>query len=115
MLYSCCSKVICNDCSYIDDEGRIEHTCPFCRKAMPIGATTEREINERLVMRVEANDPVAMCSIGKEKYFGGDYQAAFEYWTKAAALGNVEAHYPLSILYYEGNGVEVVISILCII
>ena len=40
----------------------------------------------------------------------GDYEAAYEYWTRSAALGNVEAHYQLSCLYYESlypNGVAV--------
>ena len=110
VFMTCCSKRICHGCCYAnvrrEEEERLQHKCPFCRKAMPIGATTGREINERLVMRVEANDPVAMCSIGKEKYFGGDYQAAFEYWTKAVALGNVEAHFHLSYLYSRGIFVQ---------
>ena len=32
--------------------------------------------------------------------------SAFEYLTRAAALGNAAAHYGLSILYEEGVGVE---------
>ena len=31
---------------------------------------------------------------------------AFEYFTKAAELGDAEAHYKLSFLYREGKGVE---------
>jgi TPR repeat protein len=30
----------------------------------------------------------------------------FEYYTKAAELGSVDAHYQLSVVYHEGNGVE---------
>ena len=110
IFMTCCSKRVCAGCCYAtlqrEEEERLQHKCPFCRWAMPIGATKEREINERLMKRIEVNDPIAMCSMGKEKCFGGDYQAAFEYWTKAAALGNVEAHYQLSMLYYKGKGVE---------
>eukprot|EP00984_Skeletonema_dohrnii_P033664 scaffold30971_cov132-Skeletonema_dohrnii-CCMP3373.AAC.3 len=52
------------------------------------------------------NDPVAMCHEGSEQYEKGDYSSAFQYFTKAAELGDVEAHYKLSILYQEGHGVE---------
>ena len=31
---------------------------------------------------------------------------AFEYLTKAVELGDVDAHYQLSVMYHEGNGVE---------
>eukprot|EP00986_Skeletonema_menzelii_P008566 scaffold3652_cov102-Skeletonema_menzelii.AAC.2 len=56
--------------------------------------------------RIEANDPVAMCFMGTERYHEGDYKKAFEYWTEAAALGDVDAHYQLSTLYHTGKGVE---------
>ena len=56
--------------------------------------------------RVEANDPVAMRVIGTVRYHEGDYKSAFEYYTKAAASGEVEAHYQLSGLYRVGEGVE---------
>eukprot|EP00577_Skeletonema_sp_RCC1716_P027056 CAMPEP_0113421846 /NCGR_PEP_ID=MMETSP0013_2-20120614/28126_1 /TAXON_ID=2843 ORGANISM="Skeletonema costatum, Strain 1716" /NCGR_SAMPLE_ID=MMETSP0013_2 /ASSEMBLY_ACC=CAM_ASM_000158 /LENGTH=148 /DNA_ID=CAMNT_0000309513 /DNA_START=393 /DNA_END=839 /DNA_ORIENTATION=+ /assembly_acc=CAM_ASM_000158 len=35
-----------------------------------------------------------------------DYDTAFEYCTKAAELGDVDAHNHLSIWYREGDGVE---------
>ena len=106
-LYSCCSKIICNGCEHANKirefEGRLQEKCPFCRKAAP---GTDEEVNEQLMKRAEANDPVAMCSMGKKRYNEGDYQDAFEYFTKAAALGNVMAHYQLSGLYHFGQGVE---------
>ena len=115
-LYSCCCKRICKGCSHANQkrqlEGRLEPKCPFCRTA---AAKTKGEINEFLMKRIEANDPVAMCSMGKEKYQEGDYKSAFEYATRAVALGDteahyqlghVEAHYGLSILYQHGQGVE---------
>jgi len=40
------------------------------------------------------------------QYQKGDYSSAFEYSKKAAELGNMEAHYRLSLLYLDGQGVE---------
>ena len=106
-LNTCCCKLICHGCSYANKkrerEGRLEQKCPFCRKDLP---ATDEEINRQLMKRVEANDPVALCSMGKQRYHKGDYMAAFEYSAKAAALGDVLAHYQLSVLYDEGQGVE---------
>jgi TPR repeat protein len=56
--------------------------------------------------RVERNDPVAMTQMGGLRYREGDYSSTFEYWTKAAELGDAWAHYRLAALYYEGDGVE---------
>jgi TPR repeat protein len=56
--------------------------------------------------RIEKNDPVALCQVGGKRYNEGDYGTAIEYWTKAAELGNVRAHYYLGVMYREGNGVE---------
>ena len=56
--------------------------------------------------RVEKNDPVAMSEIGDRRYREGDYSSAFEYFTKAAELGDAEAHVKLADLYYRGKGVE---------
>ena len=96
ILYSCCSKLICDGCNYANQkreiEGRLQRKCPFCRKAV---AKTDEEINEQYMKRIEANDPVAMNQMGGIRYYEGDYKRAFEYWTKAAALGDVEAHYQL--------------------
>ena len=106
-LYSCCSKRICKGCSYANQkreaEGRLRFKCPFCRTAVP---NTGAEIIELLMKRIEANDPVAIRRIGTIRYDEGDYNSAFEHWTKAAALGDVRAHYELSIMYDEGEGVE---------
>ena len=56
--------------------------------------------------RIEANDPVAMRERGIKYYKKGDYSNAFEYYMKAAKLGDIEAHYKLSIFYVLGHGVE---------
>ena len=44
--------------------------------------------------------------MGKQRYNEGDYEGAFQYYTKAAELGNMEAHNCLACLYEEGEGVE---------
>ena len=107
-LYSCCSKHVCDGCDFADEqkreaEGNLQRKCLFCRKALP---GTDEEYNRQLMKRIEANDPVAMCFMGTDVYHEGDYKAAFEYWTRAAALGDVEAHFQLSTLYRGGKGVE---------
>mmetsp|Transcript_17268 Transcript_17268/g.28373 ORF Transcript_17268/g.28373 Transcript_17268/m.28373 type:complete len:304 (+) Transcript_17268:191-1102(+) len=107
ILFSCCSKYMCGGCVVAnmkrEIEGKLQEKCPFCRKAMPY---TDEVINERWMKRIEANDPVSMYQMGTDKYEEGNYTAAFEYWTRAAALGDVQAHYQLSILYLNGQGVE---------
>ena len=106
-LNACCSKLICNGCNFANQmreiEGRIQFKCAFCRKAVP---KTHEKIIEHLLKRIEVNDPNAMCCMGTETRNKGDYRSAFEYFTNAAALGDVEAHYQLSGLYQYGRGVE---------
>ena len=106
-LYSCCCKLICRGCSHANEmreiENRLQKKCPFCRKAPP---KTQEEFDERLMKRIEVNDPFAMCDMGRRIYIKGDYKKSFEYWTRAAALGDVMAHFQLSTLYRNGQGVE---------
>ena len=111
ILMTCCGKRICNGCNlankFREFEGSMDQRCLFCRSPMP---STKEEIIKRLMKRIEANDPVAICHIGLERYKEGDYTAAFEYFTKAAslgdALGDAFAHHQLAGLYREGKGVE---------
>ena len=56
--------------------------------------------------RIEKNDPVTLQFVGTEHNVKGDHKGAFEYWTKAAKLGDALAHYQLSCLYSEGKGIE---------
>ena len=106
-LMTCCSKRICKGCWHANTQreikDRLQHKCLFCRESVP---ETEEEANEQAIKRIEVNDPVAICHIGTDICDEGDYKTAFEYWTRAAALGDVEAHYQLSTLYGEGKGVE---------
>ena len=63
-------------------------------------------MDKNKMKRVAANDPVALLEMGKKHHIDGDYDSAFGYYTKAAKLRDVEAHYQLSILYHNGKGVE---------
>eukprot|EP00985_Skeletonema_marinoi_P033363 scaffold41108_cov117-Skeletonema_marinoi.AAC.2 len=55
---------------------------------------------------IAANDPVALREIGQNRRKEGDDEVAYEYYTKAAELGDAEAHYSLSVSYLQGIGVE---------
>jgi len=107
IMNACCSKMVCNGCSHANKvrkrEARLQETCPFCRHSTP---KTQDEANVSFKKRVAANDPDALCVMGTEHFVKEDYVGAFEYWTKAAELGDAVAHYELSWLYQNGNGVE---------
>ena len=86
---TCCSKRICNGCDVETQkrelEERRDQKCPFCR---------ERFGNElwrkQIMKRIEANDPVAIK----------------ETTVVRSELGDVDAHYRLSLMYHYGRGVE---------
>mmetsp|Transcript_20346 Transcript_20346/g.31834 ORF Transcript_20346/g.31834 Transcript_20346/m.31834 type:complete len:311 (+) Transcript_20346:148-1080(+) len=107
----CCSKMICLGCNFANQMrekgGRLERKCVFCRHPIPCD---DEELKIIVQKRVEANDPVAVFRMGLRCYDAGDYKAAFEYWTKAVDSGDtramIYAHFKLSIMYRDGNGVE---------
>ena len=108
ILMGCCSKYICYGCDHAnqkrEDEAGLERRCAFCRE--PISKSDE-ECNKKNMKRIkENNDPAAMCFIGGKRYQEGDYETAFKYFIKAAELGDTSAHYNLSCLYRDGEGVE---------
>jgi TPR repeat protein len=80
--------------------------CAFCREPVPKTEEAEEEEEKNVMKRVKANDPAALRLKGIELYNEGDYKRAFEYWTKAAALGDIHAHYKLSVMYRQGEGIE---------
>jgi tetratricopeptide (TPR) repeat protein len=106
-LNTCCSKSICLGCSYANKkreiEAGLERRCVYCREPM---TESDEEHIKRMMERVKKNDPVAMTEMGKEHTKEGNYGKALEYYTKAAELGNAEAHFCLGGLYFEGDGVE---------
>lgn len=86
VFMECCAKVICNGCEYANYSPQ----CPFCRHPPP---ENEEEIYVTAMRRVEANDPAAIRQMGGKFYFDGDYDKAFEYFTKAVELGDIDAHF----------------------
>jgi hypothetical protein len=109
MFMTCCSKSICNGCDYANQEREneqgLENRCAFCREP---AAESDEESDRNVMKRImKHNDPVAMTQMGKKLLFEkGDHKKALEYWTKAAELGNVDAHACLGNMYHTGNGVE---------
>jgi TPR repeat protein len=57
------------------------------------------------VERAKANDPGALCQLGVMSIQRGDGNA-FRYYSKAASLGDIEAHFYLSLMYHIGGSVE---------
>ena len=108
-VMGCCSKTICNGCDHanqIRQRGLVipqEPSCAFCREPLP---GTVEEAVVMTMKRVEKNDPVAMWQMGGKRCDEGDYKSAFEYYTKAAELGDAVAHFNLSVMYDLGQGVE---------
>eukprot|EP00984_Skeletonema_dohrnii_P012878 scaffold5256_cov70-Skeletonema_dohrnii-CCMP3373.AAC.1 len=106
-VMSCCGKIICVGCNRANQIREIEESlqqiCPFCRYLVP---ETVEEADKLLMRRVEANDPLSLVEVGKQCGIEGDNAGAFKYWTKAAELGDAEAHFCLFILYHDGKAVE---------
>jgi len=106
IMQVCCSNLICYGCDSANDLKIKKGFCPFCHKPT---AATEEERDKQMMKRIEANDPLATYRKAGEQYNKGDYSSAFEWYTKAAELGDAEAHHKLSIMYhhdYEGGMVK---------
>ena len=105
-IYECCSKVICNGCSHTnwlrEIQQKLQQTCPFCREAVP----ENEEGDKKNMMRIEANDPVAMVQRGMLHFQKEENKIAFDYFTKATQFGDAEAHYRLAQMYHFGEDVE---------
>jgi tetratricopeptide (TPR) repeat protein len=102
----CCSQLICRGCDYANQkreaEEGLKHRCAFCREPAP--KSMEEAVKQEME-RVKKNCPAAMRHMGSKRRVEGDYKAALKYLTKAAELGDVEAHYQLSVMYRMGHGV----------
>eukprot|EP00985_Skeletonema_marinoi_P035054 scaffold45497_cov219-Skeletonema_marinoi.AAC.1 len=86
------SKSCCHASEVRELEGNLQPKCPFCRHPRT-NNDEERERNTLMVKRAEANDPVALYQMGGKRHQEGDYDGAFQYWTKSAALGHAGAHF----------------------
>ena len=103
-FWTCCSQLVCGGCIYADQKSSNgDQRCPFCREPIP---SEEVEANKRMMKRIKANDPAAFHHMGGKCYQEGDYDAAFKCFTKAAELGDADAHARLGYMYMKGQGVE---------
>src|SRR5210317_1662693 len=104
---TCCSKMFCRGCGHAnakrEREQGLEQRCPYCREPVP---ATKEEMEQNEMKRAKANDPIALDKMGRKCYNEGDFEGAFEYYTKAAEIGDAVAHYNLSVMYNKGQGVE---------
>ncbi len=89
-FYSCCCKMVCTGCEYADYISNGGKNCPFCREP---AVYTEKENRKRIMKRVKANDPAALHQMGAIRFKEGDYDGAFEYYTKAAKLGDSKSYF----------------------
>ncbi len=106
---SCCCQIICDGCNYANKmrefKAGLQQRCVFCREPAP---DNHEEVDKRIMKRIkENNDPAGMYQMGDKHYHReGDYETALKYFTKAAGLGHAVAHFNLSCLYRDGEGVE---------
>ena len=106
----CCSQLLCGGCTHanmiskVEDHrgSSIEMKCLFCRQP----SLSRSEFEWKAMKRVEVNDPVAMYHMALIRAKKGDYQGAFEYYSRGAALGNVAASYGLACMYRGEKGIE---------
>ena len=106
-MMTCCSKLLCNGCYHANQvrefEAGLEQRCAFCRELVP---KSMENVLKRLTKRIKKNDPVAIRYMGIRRHEEGNYEAALEYFRKAAKLGDALAHFNLSVMYWKGQGVE---------
>ncbi len=99
----CCCKTICNGCNFANRRRELgaglQPRCVFCREP----PTKSKDFVKRVRKRVKKNDPVAIRFMGIERYCEGNYKGAVEYLIKAAGLGDVAAHYNLSVCIVRGK------------
>ena len=107
-MISCCARHICAGCEFANALREIEEglkpTCPFCR--LPAPHDDDETWDENIKRRAEADDPAALGWMGISCQEKGNYNGAFEFWTRAAELGDSQSHYQLSVMYHGGHGVE---------
>jgi tetratricopeptide (TPR) repeat protein len=106
-MMSCCSKLLCMGCHYAnqmrENEAGLQQRCAYCREPFP---KSKEEGEKKRMERIKKNDPAALTEMGKIRQGEGDYGTALKYYTKAAQLGDADAHHNLSVMYREGHGVE---------
>ncbi len=107
IFMECCGQWICKGCGFAHmmsstyDEVKAK-ACAFCRTTV----LDEEKYRKKTQERIEANDPAALSFRGTKYHEEGDYDKALKYLTKAAELGDAQAHFLLGFMYLRGEGVE---------
>ena len=104
-FFDCCSKTVCTGCWLANNRGEksvLEQKCMFCRTPV---SNDRNFILDRMTKRTEVGDPIAMTRLGVELLDKKDYEGAFQYLSKAVALGYTEAHYIIAGMNTLGVGV----------
>ena len=106
---SCCGKVICCGCIHAVRmrDGDVA-LCPFCRTPTP---TSDEEVTEMTIKRVDAGDPIAIFNLGGDyrdgtNGFPQDYTKALELYQRAGELGNSRAYCNIGFAYDHGIGAD---------
>ena len=104
----CCSKVVCLGCDYANQIRQMKDNCknilcPFCRHRTP---NTQAESDRSEMKRLEVNDPLALKRMGWTQHEMGNFDTAFDCYTRAAKKGDADAHFHLSGMYWFGQSVE---------
>ena len=100
-IASCCSQRICDGCAIANQlreaEQGLELRCAYCREPLP---KSDEEAAKSVMKRVKANDPIALYKMGYNCCLKGDYDSAFQYFTKAVELGisMLIINYPVCII-----------------
>jgi hypothetical protein len=108
----CCGKMPCLGCVYANTVAAADtekFKCVFCRTE---ASSSDEVLIERIEKRVEANDALAMSSLGGLYQRGmmglrQDNAKALELYHKSAKLGHNIAHFNLSVCYQTGSIVEI--------
>jgi tetratricopeptide (TPR) repeat protein len=107
--YSCCGKSMCRGCDYSFCKSGNDDKCPFCNSNRDV--KTYDEMADKLMKRVEANDPTSTYLLAYSYQHGlnrfqQDQTEAIELYAKAADLGCSKAHFNLGNIYNEGGDLK---------
>ena len=106
-LMVCCGKLICNGCNWANQkrekEGKLKIKCAFCREPISETFADGQKIIEK---KAKMNEPKSLREVGIKLYDKGQFQKAFDYFSKAATLDDAVAHYYLAYMYLHKQGVE---------
>ena len=111
---ACCGKMICSGCFYapvFDNQGNEVDSkkCPFCRIPTP---SSQEEGIERIKIRVELDDPIAIYNLGCDYVHGTNgypqnHTKALKLFRRAAELEHSSSYNSIAYAHDNGRGVEI--------